>query len=183
MSVFGDSPQRESSAFNSRSRALFDDDEPASKTSSSLFADDDDISGSGGSPWDMPTPRKQKSRAELIRNLLPPSDAPDEYIELFDTALKNHGGRGDKIGVAGLTSVFSAARISAEQQAKIMAIVAPPSDGDIALGRNEFNVLLALVGLAQEGEIVNLDGVDERRKSKYDCCSSKSIAVLFIPRL
>ncbi|TKA66959.1 hypothetical protein B0A55_09033 [Friedmanniomyces simplex] len=31
------------------------------------------------------------------------------------------------------------------------------------LGRNEFNVLLALIGLAQEGEELSLDAVDERR--------------------
>jgi hypothetical protein len=29
---------------------------------------------------------------------------------------------------------------------------------------------LALVGLAQEGEVVSLDGVDERRKSKCSMC-------------
>ena len=34
------------------------------------------------------------------------------------------------------------------------------------LGRTEFNVLLALIGLAQEHEDITLDGVDERRKSQ-----------------
>jgi sorting nexin-8 len=173
MSLFGESPPHDSPAIQSRAHGLFDD-EPASKMSNSLFADDD-VSGSGTSPWDMPTPRKQKPRAELVRSLLPPSAVPDEYIDLFDTALKQHGGSGDKIGVQGLTSVFAAARISSEQQANITAIVAPPGDGNIAVGRNGFNVLLALIGLAQEGETVSLDGVDERRKSKHICCSKVSV--------
>jgi hypothetical protein len=65
-----------------------------------------------------------------------------------------------------VAKVFAAARLPADQQARIMAIVVPAAGPDIALGRSEFNVLLALIGLAQEGEVVSLDGVDERRKSE-----------------
>jgi sorting nexin-8 len=114
----------------------------------------------------MPTPRKQKSRADLVRTLLPASDVPDSYIEAYDTVLAKDGGRDGKIAAGGVASVFASAGIAPERQGKIMAIIAP-AGGEIAVGRGEFNVLLALIGLAQEGESVSLDSVDERRKSKF----------------
>ena len=45
-----------------------------------------------------------------------------------------------------------------------MAVVG--ESGSTSLDRNEFNVFLALVGLAQKGDIVSLDSVDEHRQSK-----------------
>lgn len=138
-------------------------DEAESKTSSnSLFADDD--GGHGGSPWDMPTPRKKQSRADLVRNLLSVSDVPDSYIETFDIMLREDGD-GGRIAAGGIAKLFATARLGADAQARIMSLVAP-GDSHVTLGRAEFNVVLALVGLAQEGEIISLDGVDERRRSK-----------------
>jgi|UniRef100_A0A0D2Y236 sorting nexin-8 len=112
----------------------------------------------------MPTPRKQQSRADLIRNLLPGNDVPDEYIETFDTVVREDGS-GGQVTSGGVAKLFATARLGADAQARIMSLVAP-GGGDVLLGRNEFNVLLALVGLAQEGEVISLDGVDERRKRK-----------------
>lgn len=195
MSLFGTSPpENETSAVSSPGRlrgaaaeaggGLFDDehaskassnnlfdDEPTSKASSnSLFADDndDEHSGRGGSPWDLPSARrKQQSRAELIRNLLPAADVPESYIEAFDTAVREeHDG---KISAGGIAKLFAAARLDADAQSSIMGVIVPggSSDSDdVSLDRGEFNVLLALVGLAQEGEVISLDGVDERRRSK-----------------
>jgi sorting nexin-8 len=165
MSLFGSSPTEDSPALNStgparRGGAGLFDEEPASKPSNSLFADDD----SQDSPWDMPTPRKQQSRADLIRSLLAGSDVPDSYIEVFDTVVREDGS-GGQVTSGGIAKLFATARLGADAQARIMSLVAP-SGGDIKLGRNEFNVLLALVGLAQEGEIISLDSVDERRKRK-----------------
>ncbi|RGP79231.1 sorting nexin mvp-1 [Fusarium longipes] len=164
MSLFGSSPTEDSPDLSSSGPArrggtgLFDN-ETAPKSSNSLFADDDD---SHDSPWDMPTPRKQQSRADLIRNLLSGSDVPDSYIETFDTVVREDGS-GGQVTPGGIAKLFATARLGADAQARIMSLVAP-GGGDIKLGRNEFNVLLALVGLAQEGEIISLDGVDERRK-------------------
>lgn len=167
MSLFGTSPPDESPSMHSsfaRSRAsLFDDDDSmtASQTqsaSNSLFQDD-------GSPWDMPAPRRQKSRADLLRGLLPAADAPDSYIETFDAVVREEGS-GGKVSFSGLSRVLAAARLDADAQAHIAGIVAP-AGSETALGRNEFNVLLALVGLAQEGETVSLDSVDERRRSEF----------------
>ena len=181
MSLFGTSPTEPSQAPSTPSRSrsgrggngLFDDQaRPSSGQggggSSSLFADDaPDSSGHDDSPWDMPTPRKQESRAELIRRLLPASDVPDSYIEAFDKVVREDGGDG-RVGAAGVANVFASARLGSDAQKRIMTLVSAGSNpSEATLGRSEFNVLLALVGLAQEGDVINLDGVDERRRSKY----------------
>lgn len=179
MSLFGPSPPGSPSAStNAVSRSMFDDDAPSNKSSNSLFADDDYSGGAGaGSPWDMPTPRKQKSRADVLRTLIPASDAPDSYMETFDTVVREDGSNG-RIQAGGVAKVFAAARLSADDQSSIMSVVVP-GGGDVDLGRNEFNVLLALVGLAQEGETTSLDGVDERRRSESHPNSTRSRLVLF----
>lgn len=158
MSLFGDddSVQSPAPAPASKSRiSLFDDEPTSTPSKSGLFADDD----TGPSPWGLPTPKKL-GRGELIKNLLPASDVPDSYIDTFDAIQKDGGGSGGKISAAGVTRVFSDGKLSADDQSRIMNIV-----GTGELSRNEFNVLLALVGLAQEHEDITLDSVDERRKS------------------
>lgn len=176
MSLFGNTPPDESPSMHSsfaRSRQSLFDEEDAGATpsnSNSLFQDDFASGGgasAGGSPWDMPTPRKHQSRAELLRTLLPASDAPDSYIETFDSVVREDGSAG-KVSPGGLMRVLAAAKLDADAQAKIMNIIAPGGSGEeVVLGRNEFNVFLGLIGLAQEGETVSLDGVDERRRSKF----------------
>ncbi|KAK4196431.1 putative sorting nexin mvp-1 [Triangularia verruculosa] len=169
MSLFGSSPPEASpgigsSHFANSKASLFDDESPMTKsTSTALFADDD--AGSDSSPWDMPTPRKHHTRAGLIRNLLPASDVPDSYTEVFD-GVSREDGSGGRITSGGIARTLAAAKLGADAQARIMGIVAPPGGSEgISLERGEFNVLLALIGLAQEGETVSLDGVDERRRS------------------
>ncbi|KAK2758530.1 sorting nexin mvp1 [Colletotrichum kahawae] len=165
MSLFGSSPPGESPSNTSAapSRSLFDE-EPMSKSGSNSLFTDDDFAGAEGSPWDMPTPRKQQSRADVVRNLLPPSDVPDAYIETFDTVVREDGNAG-RVNAGGIAKLFAAARLGADQQAQIMSMVVPAAGGDIAVGRGEFNVLLALIALAQENETTSLDTVDERRRN------------------
>ena len=161
MSLFG--PDEPTTASASRSRnTLFDDDQesPAPGSKSSLFADDD---GPGSSPWDMPTPKKA-ARGDLIKNLLPAPQVPDFYLDTFDNVLQGGDDAGGKISAAGVAKVLNSGKLSAEDQNHITNIIG--SGGQLQdLGRNEFNVLLALIGLAQEHEDITLDGVDERRKS------------------
>ena len=128
--------------------------------SNSLFNDDEAASGPT-SPWDMPTPRKQQSRAELVRSLLPGSDVPESYLEAFDKVARD--GNGGRITLRGIHRTLTASKLDTDQQAKILSIVAP-GGSDVAIGRNEFNVLLALIGLAQEDETISLDSVDERKR-------------------
>ncbi|KEY72441.1 hypothetical protein S7711_01105, partial [Stachybotrys chartarum IBT 7711] len=168
MSLFGSSPPghderpaREPTPQRPRAGGLFDEPSQRTSSSNSLFADDDAVGDS--SPWEMPTPRKKQSRADLVRNLLSAADVPDTYIETFDTVVREDG-RAGRVHAGGVAKLFASARLNADAQARIMSLVAPSGTDDLALGRNEFNVLLALVGLAQEGEVVSLDGVDERRR-------------------
>ncbi|KAH9898965.1 hypothetical protein F4778DRAFT_771587 [Xylariomycetidae sp. FL2044] len=169
MSLFGTSPPNESASLGDSTvgqsrNSLFDDDGPMTRSTSDTLFNDDDFGGSGAaSPWDMPTPRKQKSRAGLLKSLLSGADVPDSYIEAFDRAVSEDG-EGGKVTKAGVTKTLAAAKLGADEQAKIINIFAV-GDGDLSMGRNEFNVLLALIGLAQEGEAVSLDGVDERRRN------------------
>ncbi|KAI4601230.1 Sorting nexin mvp1 [Pestalotiopsis sp. 9143b] len=163
MSLFGTSPPSDSGLRPSRN-SLFDDDEPASRSAADSLFNDDDLSGSGAaSPWDMPTPRKQQSRADLIRNLLSGVQVPDSYVEAFDYAVQEDG-RGGKVSPAGISKTLAAAKLGADEQAQVMSILSPNGE-ELDLGRDSFNVLLALIGLAQEGESVSLDGVDERRRN------------------
>ena len=74
--------------------------------------------------------------------------------------------------------------MTAADQAKILNLVLPggqetSSDG---LGRNEFNVLLALIGLAQEGEDITFDAVDERRNSMFGVRAIYAYVVRFANR-
>ncbi|KAH6839590.1 hypothetical protein B0I37DRAFT_237541 [Chaetomium sp. MPI-CAGE-AT-0009] len=167
LSLFGSSPSDDShdlqrSNFDNSRSSLFEDEPPMTKsTTSALFADDD---AGSDSPWDMPAPRRQKTRADVIRTLLPTSEVPDYYIEAFDKFVTEDGS-GAGITAGGVARTLAAAKLGADAQARIMAIVAPSgSREEVFLDRNQFNVLLALIGLAQEGEGVSLDGVDERRR-------------------
>lgn len=164
MSLFGTSPDEASPAPISKSRlSLFDDEpSPAPGSKSSLFADDDNASGA--SPWGLPTPKKA-ARGELVKNLLPAGEVPDSYIDNFDNLLKSGDGFGGKLTAAGVTKVLSSSKIGPSEQSRIVSIIT--SGGQLSdITRNEFNVLLALIGLAQEHEDITLDGVDERRRSQ-----------------
>ncbi|KAI0017553.1 hypothetical protein F4780DRAFT_772241 [Xylariomycetidae sp. FL0641] len=171
MALFGDSPPHASAApadpiMDKSRNSLFADDGPMTRSTSDTLFNDDDLSGSGhASPWDLPNPRKQQSRAEVIRSLLAGVQVPEVYVEAFDQAVAEDGSNGT-VSSAGISKTLSNAELRHEDQAQIMGIFAPGFRDEVAVGRNEFNVLLALIGLAQEGEAISLDGVDERRRSK-----------------
>ncbi|PMD46343.1 hypothetical protein L207DRAFT_561700 [Hyaloscypha variabilis F] len=162
MSLFGDEDSVPSAPASKSRLSLFDDEpSPALGSKSSLFADDD--SAPGSSPWGLPTPKKA-ARGDVIKNLLPASDVPDSYIDIFDDLIKAGDGSGGKITAAGGTRILSAAKLGADEQSRIVSIIS--SGGQLSdLSRNEFNVFLALIGLAQEHEDITLDSVDERRRN------------------
>ncbi|KAB8261566.1 hypothetical protein BDV32DRAFT_38043 [Aspergillus pseudonomiae] len=170
MSLFGTSPEDSSAGSSAhRSKSSLFADEPSLGTgsnanlgSSSLFADDDDLGS--GSPWNS-NANKRTARHKLVKTLLSDSDAPESYIDAYDLVLSTGDRVGAGIGLTSVREILSGSGISASDQGKIFNIVV---SGDIdsanGLGRGEFNVLLALVGLAQEGEDLTLDAVDDRRK-------------------
>lgn len=168
MSLFGSSPDDSSlSAQQARpdqNSSLFDDEQaPGAKSGSSLF---DDEGNNGASPWDMPTPKKA-GRSDLVKRLLPPSDVPESYIDAFDALREtNYKAEGGQIKIAGAQHLFEGCGLDALEQDRILKLVS--GGQDTGLGRSEFNVLLALIGLSQEREEASLDSVDERRRSEQD---------------
>lgn len=163
MSLFGTSPPEAAEANSSvNSKTLFGDDiSSAPAITSSLFADD----AGNTSPWSMQTPKKA-ARRELVKNLLPTTDVPESYIDSYDTVLDSKDRVGAGIGLTGIKNILASSGLSAAEQAKILNLIVPGGQENAnGLGRSEFNVLLALIGLGQEGEDITFDGVDERRRS------------------
>lgn len=165
MSLFGSSPEN-SLMGNSvqQSKASLFADEPGAGASSSLFADDDTSS----SPWNTNT-NKRASRQQLLKTLLPGLDVPESYIDVYNQVLKVGDRVGSGIGLTSVREILSGSGLRATDQERIVNLVV--SDGEstntnVGVGRGEFNVLLALVGLAQEGEDLTYDAVDDRRKSR-----------------
>ena len=167
MSLFGSSPDESGlstpAARSDQKPSLFNDEQPANtKGGSSLF---DDEPTNASSPWSIPTPKKP-SNANPVKTLLPPSAVPESYIDIFD-ALRTteYKAEGERINVSSARKLFEGSGLDGAEQDRILNLVTG-GHGNL-LGCNEFNVLLALVGLSQEGEEASsLDSVDERRKSE-----------------
>lgn len=163
MSLFGSSLDESASPERSNRKSSLFDDEQASgaKGGASLF---DDEAANGDSPWSMPTPKKA-GRSDLVKTLLPAKDAPESYIDAFDTLRDSeYKAEGGMVAFAGARKIFEGSRIDAPEQLRILKLVTGGEEAPI--GRSEFNVLLALIAISQEGEEASLDSVDERRKSK-----------------
>ena len=101
-----------------------------------------------------------------MKTLLPATDVPESYVDAYDALLDSGDRVAGGVDLAGVKRLLQNSGISSEEQQKILTLIVPAGqDSTAGFGRGEFNVLVALVGLAQEGEDVTLDGVDERRKS------------------
>lgn len=89
-----------------------------------------------------------------MKNLLADSDVPESYIDAFDAL--QQGGSVSRQECEGLVRDCG---ITSQDREKIFSIVGAGG----TFGRGEFNVLVALIGLAKEGEELGLDAVDERK--------------------
>ncbi|KAL4883488.1 hypothetical protein BJY04DRAFT_206408 [Aspergillus karnatakaensis] len=167
MSLFGTSPDDSSVADSARrSKSSLFADEPsfgagsANFGGSSLFADDDGLS----SPWST-NGVKRTSKQQLVKTLLPDSDVPESYIDVYDLVLSAGERAGSGVGLTSVRELLSGSGLTATDQAKILNLVlSGDTDRSNGLSRGEFSVLLALIGLAQEGEDLTFDTVDDRRK-------------------
>ncbi|KAF3384640.1 Sorting nexin mvp1 [Penicillium rolfsii] len=167
MSLFGTSPEEPSAAASTSTRrpksSLFADDSIGG--SSSLFADDtgDD---SSSSPWNpQNNTAKRTARRDLVRTLLPVSDVPESYVDAYDLILNSGDRVGAGVGLTSIRELLSSSGLSASDQGKILnLVVSGDHESAGGLGRGEFNVLLALIGLAQHGEDLSFDSVDDHRK-------------------
>ncbi|KAK2789207.1 Sorting nexin mvp1 [Onygenales sp. PD_12] len=166
MSLFGTSPDDSpvigtNSTSHSRS-SLFADQPGFGGTSSSLFADD----GPGDSSQWTPSNPKRAARHELVKMLLPVAEVPTSYKAAYDTVLDAGDRVGAGISVEGAKQVLQSTHLSPEEQTTILNMVVPGGREPVSgLGRGEFNVLLALIGLAEEGADLTFDTIDERRKN------------------
>lgn len=180
MSLFGESPPKSSPA---QSKSLFGEQPAAAASTSSLFADDDT---NNDSPWSMPTPKKQ-ARQSMVKNLLPSTDVPESYVDAFDSMLKANETTGAGVSLNGVKNIIKGSNIDEDNQDQILNFVIPGGQESAnGVGRNEFNVLFALIGLAQEGEEVTLDSVDERRRRELwpdRGCSSSQMTGLPQPKI
>ena len=165
MSLFGTPPKESNvdiASSRQQSKSLFEDEARSTTAQNgSLFAD----ANGNDSPWSIPTPKKA-GRSELIRDLIAPKDAPESYIDAFDVILEKGESSNGKISSTDLNELLKSSGISENEQSALMHIVSPGGTPTEGVDRNTFNVLMALVGLAQEGDDVTLDGVDERKKSE-----------------
>ncbi|KAJ6133953.1 hypothetical protein N7523_000275 [Penicillium sp. IBT 18751x] len=162
MSLFGTSPEEPSAALAQRSKSSLFADESAG--GSSLFADDDG-DDSSSTPWSQNNTAKRTARRDLIRTLLPATDVPESYVDAYDLILNSGDRVGSGIGLTSIREILSSSGLTASDQGKILnLVVTGDQESSGGLGRAEFNVLLALIGLAQEGEDLSFDAVDDRRK-------------------
>lgn len=166
MSLFGTSPEEPSAVPSTqKSKSSLFADESAGG-SSSLFANDtgDDSS----SPWNpQNNTAKRTARRDLVRTLLPATDVPESYVDAYDLILNSGDRVGSGVGLTSIREILSSSGLTASDQGKILnLVVSGDHETSGGLGRPEFNVLLALIGLAQEGEDLSFDTVDDHRKSK-----------------
>ena len=165
MSLFGDDSSVENSTTAAEQKSLFNDETaPAPRSHSSLF---DDNADGGDSPWSMPTPKKG-GRGDLVKTLLPASAVPESYIDAYDVLLESeYKDPSGVISLVGVKQLLESTRLESTEQRRILELVTGGQGRAGGLGRNEINVLIALIGLGQEREELSLDGVDERRGSEY----------------
>ena len=169
MSLFGDFPDDEpvgGRPTRPKASPLDDESNPVRTTSTSLFADD--VGDGRNSPWAFPTPKKNSARGSLVKQLLA-TDVPESYVDAYDDLLQSGARAGNGVSLDAAKELLVSSGLSEGERAKVLGTVLPggADGGQESLERGEFNVLLALVGLAQEGEDITLDGVDERRRSQF----------------
>lgn len=167
MSLFGTSPEEPSGAYPAhRSKSSLFADESGGG-SSSLFADDDG-DDSSSSPWNpQNNTAKRPARRDLVQNLLPATDVPESYVDAYDLILNSGDRVGSGVGLTSVREILSSSGLTASNQDRVLnLVISSDHESSGRLVRAEFNVLLALVGLAQEGEDLSFDAVDDRRKSE-----------------
>lgn len=112
-----------------------------------LFGDDAD-------PW-LPSPRKKVD----IGSLLNDADIPDLYIDLFEAA-----SRGNRLAMSELRQMMERANVTSSDQDRIAGLLNAQSD--TTLTRGQANVAFLLIALAQQGETLSMDAVDDRKRSR-----------------
>lgn len=162
MSLFG-SPDVPTTTIPQKSLSvLFGDDSSVPGLKPSMFNEDKE---SSHEQWKFPV-SDQSQRKELMMNLQPSWPIP-EYNEIFNTMSKDSD---DLIVREEVLKVLDCSGLNSDQKLLILKIIYHESE-TTRLTRNEFNVLLALIGLAQDYEDISLEKIYEKRQR--ECISDK----------
>lgn len=101
------------------------------------------------------------------------SNLPPAYAQVYERVIIEYpaGGFGSGISVAGVKRVLDEAGLGEDEGAgrriKESVVGISGIGVEASIGKAEFNVLMAMIGLAQEGKEVSIDEVDDRRKSTF----------------
>ncbi|KAF2863215.1 sorting nexin mvp1 [Piedraia hortae CBS 480.64] len=151
MSLFGDTDESDGGPKSS----LFANNPPPTTKSTSMFGDTSTDDG----PWGFTPTKRSVGNRELIKSLLAEASIPDAYIDRFDQ-LQTNG----SVPAEDCRKLLEDCSLELQQEERVWKLLS--DNGNVpTLGRSEFNVLLALIGLAQQGEETSLDGVDERKQN------------------
>lgn len=128
--------------------------------------------------------KKKAGKSDLVKGLLPAAAVPESYVDAFDGLLASeYKVSSGKISSSGARKLLAEGTgLEEVEQDRIFNIVSGGQDAGVGLGQNEINVLIALLGLAQEHEEATLDGVDERRASRFGELPVPPVAHLYDPR-
>lgn len=96
---------------------------------------------------------------------------PDAYDGFWVDALHDEAQRrGEQhvsmLGEDAVDETLDAALVKDEATRAAIRDIVVPEAGDVFVGRGEFNVLLALIGLVQAGETPSLEVLDAQRQGK-----------------
>ena len=150
MSLFGDDNDNDGVAVLPRSRkthASSSGNNNRHSGASGLFGDDAD-------PW-LPSPRKKVE----VGNMLDGADIPDLYIDLFESAA-----RANRLPITALNRMMAQARLSQDQQDSITSLLNLQHNSN--LSRGLANVAFLLIALAQQGEELSMDAIDDRKRGR-----------------
>ncbi|KAI5807150.1 hypothetical protein EDC01DRAFT_638322 [Geopyxis carbonaria] len=153
MSLFGESPPP-------AARALFS---PTFSNDGSPSIFDDDNHDNGSAAWSGSPPR---NRNDPTQSLLSPSNAaiPPAYHSIFSNIVSVIGGDGTDVSAArayALVCDEAQPELSAEARERVFTIM--NISGKTSLSKIEVWFLIALVGVAQQDDEINIDAVDDRR--------------------
>ena len=101
------------------------------------------------------------------------SSLPPVYAQVYDRVVIEYpaGGFGPGISAVGVKRVLEEAGLTEDEGAgrriKESVVGIGGIGADAAIGKGEFNVLMAMIGLAQEGREISIDEVDDRRRSMF----------------
>lgn len=104
--------------------------------------------------------------SDITKTLLTPENAsiPEEYVDYYDALLAQYAAP-NGISVEGVGKILLEAGVDSTARERIWGVIM--RGGKESVGRDEVNVLLAMIGLAQEGDEISIDGVDYRRRSEF----------------